>query len=405
MWAILKILTPIYINRTMKDQYKQYFLEILKKYRLGNASREEISFLEKYYELFETSEEILLSEEESDQLKAGIRDNIYKEINIGNDPSKPFVFKWSWLKYAAAASVVMMLSFTLYLLLNPRNKQEVKIAKQDVEPGGNKAILTLANGERITLDDAARGQISSQSGISITKTADGQIVYQVAENIGAFEENNMNTISTPNGGQYTIVLSDGSKVKLNAASSLSFPSSFTGDAREVSLNGEAYFEVAKKESQRFKVQSGLQTIEVLGTHFNIDAYPDENEIKTTLLEGSVKVSTSNASTTIRPGQQAVINRNDLTTISKQDVDIDKAVSWINDLFTFQGDDLKSVMREVSRWYNVSTIYSGDIPDKKFYGEISRKSKLSEVFKILELNKVQFEIKDRTVKVSYNEDQP
>ena len=275
---------------------------------------------------------------------------------------------------------------------------------QDIQPGGNKAILTLSNGQKITLDDAKQGQISNQSGISITKTADGQIVYQIAENLDQQEDEAMNTISTPNGGQYTIILSDGSKIKLNAASSFSFPTAFKGNKRTVRLNGEAYFEVAKRTEQRFEVQSGMQTVEVMGTHFNVDAYEDEKEIKTTLLEGSVKIATTAASLMIRPGEQAIIDRNDPAKINKTEVDTDRAVSWINDVFTFEGDDLKSIMREVSRWYNVSTVYEGVIPDKKFYGEISRKSKLSEVFKILELNNVHFEIKGKTINISYN-DQP
>lgn len=402
-WAISKIPTLIYINRTMKDHHKQYFLAILKKYRLGKASKEEINFLEKYYDLFESNEELALSEDESSRLEASIKANIYQSLNINENASKTFGFKWSWLRYAAAASVILMLGITLYLLSNPRQNTKMLVA-QDIQPGGNKAILTLSNGQKITLDDAAKGQISNQSGISITKTADGQIVYQVAENSDQQEVEAMNTISTPNGGQYTIILSDGSKVKLNAASSLSFPNSFKSSKRTVRLNGEAYFEVAKQNEQRFEVQSGLQTVEVLGTHFNVDAYEDEKDIKTTLLEGSVKIATTTASLMIRPGEQAIIKRNDPARINKQEVDTDKAVSWINDVFTFEGDDLKSIMREVSRWYNVSTTYEGNIPDKKFYGEISRKSKLSEVFKILELNNVQFEIKGKTVNVSYN-DQP
>ena len=387
----------------MKDHHKQYFLAILKKYRLGKANEEEINFLEKYYDLFESNEELALSEEESSRLEASIKANIYQSLNINENASKTSGFKWSWLRYAAAASVILMLGITLYLLSNPRQNSQMMVA-QDIQPGGNKAILTLSNGQKITLDDAKQGQISNQSGISITKTADGQIVYQIAENLDQQEDEAMNTISTPNGGQYTIILSDGSKIKLNAASSFSFPTAFKGNKRTVRLNGEAYFEVAKRTEQRFEVQSGMQTVEVMGTHFNVDAYEDEKEIKTTLLEGSVKIATTAASLMIRPGEQAIIDRNDPAKINKTEVDTDRAVSWINDVFTFEGDDLKSIMREVSRWYNVSTVYEGVIPDKKFYGEISRKSKLSEVFKILELNNVHFEIKGKTINISYN-DQP
>lgn len=386
----------------MKNNHKQHFIDILKKYRQGTASKEEVSFLEKYYDLFEVNEELSMTEDDEVRLKEMIKHRIDRELH---QPSTKRNTSWQWLRYAAAASVVLMLSATLILLLNPRTKKDTSASTtQDAAPGGNKAVLTLASGKKIVLDDLPEGQIDNQSGISIVKTTDGQIVYKVSSN--AAEVTN-NIISTPNGGQYTIVLSDGTKVKLNAASSLTFPNTFSGMARSVELKGEAYFEVAKLSGKNFEVQSGNQKVEVLGTHFNINAYPDEKNIRTTLLEGSVKVSLNEKQLLISPGQQAIVTRDG--SISKKDVALDKEVSWINDQFAFDNDDLRSVMRQISRWYDVDVVYSGHIPNQKFFGGIPRNSKLSEVFKILELNNIQSELRGRTVKVSYTganqKDQP
>ncbi|WP_449437215.1 FecR family protein [Pedobacter steynii] len=198
-----------------------------------------------------------------------------------------------------------------------------------------------------------------------------------------------------------MVLSDGSRVKLNAASSLSFPSSFKGTERVVDLEGEAYFEVAKNIQHPFKVISGSQTVEVMGTHFNVEAYAEESEIKTTLLEGAVKVAVGKNHTVMSPGEQALVSRENVGYITKTEVNLDKETAWINDLFIFDGDNLKSVMSEISRWYNITIVYTGPIPDKKFFGGISRNSKLSEVFKILELNQVKLRLKGKTVYVSYD----
>ena len=386
----------------MKDNHKQYFTNILRKYRLGTASPEEVDFLERYYDLFDSNEELSLTVEDSIRIKGLIKNSIDQELDRSNTLRK--TNPWQWFRYAAAASVVVMLSITLFLLLNPRTDNgSFANREQDIAPGGNKAVLTLANGRKIVLDDAAQGQLNNQSGISIIKTADGQVVYKVNTEEGNTTEVTRNTISTPNGGQYTIILSDGTKVKLNASSSLSFPNIFGEEDRTVDLEGEAYFEVAKQNGKNFLVHSGIQTVQVLGTHFNIDAYADEKDIRTTLLEGSVKVILGEQSVLITPGQQAVVTRTG--NISKKDVDLEKEVSWINEQFAFDNDDLKSVMRQISRWYDVNIVYVGDIPDKKFFGGIPRNSKLSEVFKILELNNIQSELNGNTVKVSYAESSP
>jgi len=391
----------------MEDVYKQYFREIIRKYRQGTATKEEINFLESYYNTFELNDDLINDDNEADyhQIKLAIKKTADFKIDQHN---KQQVGKQRsvWTRYAAAATVLICFSVGLYFIVKQSHKKEQRnqIAQQVIHPGGNKAMLTLSNGTKILLDDAHKGEIAKQSNVSITKTAGNQIVYATSpgKNLPGNQQlayQLQNTISTPNGGQYQLILPDGTKVMLNAASSLTYPASFHGNERLVQLDGEAYFEVAKNKKMPFRVKSGDQTVEVLGTHFNINAYQDESSIKTTLLEGAVKVSSGIKSALIIPGQQAVINRSGAGEILKHTVDVDKETAWKNGLFSFQNDDLHSIMRQVARWYDVKVVYADNLPNEKFIGEISRSSDLSDVFKILELNNVRFEVAGKTVTVS------
>ena len=386
----------------MKRAYKNYFREILTKYRQDKSSLEETKFLETYYHMFDVNENLINDENEPlfSELKADIKAKVDQQI-AGPKLKK---LSYGWLKYAAA--VLLLVSVSIYFFSDQQKSDPIAQMDAAISPGGNNAILTLANGKKIALNDAAKGEISKQSGISVSKSKDGELIYTVVSGGGdELTENTSNTISTPKGGQYTIILSDGTKVMLNSASSMTFPTSFKAAERRVELKGEAYFEVAKDKNKRFRVISGLQTIEVLGTHFNVNAYGDEQTIKTTLLEGAVKVFTAKKSVLIEPGEQAVLDKADENSIAKRLVNTNKETSWINGIFSFEGDDLKSVMRQVARWYDVNVIYAGPISEEKYFGEISRSSKLSEVIKILELNNVHFEVAGKTIKVSYNQRNP
>jgi transmembrane sensor len=391
----------------MEDLHRQYFIEILKKYRLGNATSEEINFLEAYYNLFEFNDDIVHSENEDEYsfVKNAIKKEVDRDIIQYQKKLPGSGLRSIWVKVAAAATILVFFSVAGYFLIKDRN-EKYQASRANIAPGGNKAMLTLSNGKKIMLDDVAKGEIAQQSGVSITKTASGQIVYNaIANKNGTSIQNRgevlQNTFSTPKGGQYQIVLPDGTTVFLNAASSLIYPTSFHGTERVVTLTGEAYFEVAKNKDMPFRVKSGIQTVEVLGTHFNINAYTDESAIKTTLLEGSVKVSSAINSSLIVPGEQSVVNKAGNGTISKHNVNLEKETAWKNGVFSFENDDLKSIMRQVARWYDVDVVYEGNLPDERYFGEISRKSNLSEVFKILELNNIKFDVEGKTVKVSYN----
>lgn len=374
-----------------RDQAK----ELIEKYNKGLANAEEQTWVENWY--LDESQKYQFSEKDADFLH--LKEEIWKGtlLKSGLGMRKASKRLQLWPRIAAAAVILIIFAAGLYFY-NGGNPQNNTLAA-DIAPGGNKAVLTLANGQKIVLNDAAKGEISRQSGISVSKSKDGELIYTVADPNAASTENVLNTISTPKGGQYTIMLSDGTKVMLNSASSLTFPTAFADEDRRVELNGEAYFEVAKNKGRRFKVVSGVQTVEVLGTHFNVNAYADEESIKTTLLEGAVKVSTSSEAVLIEPGEQAILNRANGNALVKNRVNTGQETAWINGVFSFEGDDIKSVMRQVSRWYDVNIVYVGPLNQEKYFGEISRSSRLSEVFKILEINNVNFDVKGKTVRIS------
>ncbi|HEY9197254.1 MAG TPA: FecR domain-containing protein, partial [Mucilaginibacter sp.] len=232
----------------------------------------------------------------------------------------------------------------------------------------------------------------------VNKTADGRIVYNAEDGAGA-DKAGMNTMTTPRGGQYWVVLPDGSRVLLNAASSLTYPTAFNGNERRVELTGEAYFEVAHNPAKPFRVSSSGQMVEVLGTHFNINAYQDEAAVKTTLLEGRVKVRAADKNKVrfLQPGQQSVVNAQ---TFEVNTVETDEAVAWKDGQFVFEGDNIQHIMRMISRWYDVEISYAGTPPDDNFGGNVSRFSNVSEVLKALQLTgKVRFQIEGRKITVS------
>jgi ferric-dicitrate binding protein FerR (iron transport regulator) len=289
--------------------------------------------------------------------------------------------------WAAAAILLLLASGSYFFLGRQQSKKEVAVVKKnvpvnDVAPGGNKAVLTLADGSTIILDSAQNGTLSSQGNIKIIKLDDGQLAYD-RSGVKASPEVLYNTISTPKGGQYQLTLSDGSKVWLNAASSLRFPATFSGKERKVELTGEGYFEVAHNANMPFIVTKKDVQIKVLGTHFNVNAYDDENAMKVTLLEGSVKVSKGNEGKMIVPGEQASVSNSDGEINVKQQVDLEMVVAWKNGNFQFDRADIQSVMRQISRWYNVEVDYQGNV-SQHVGGTISRDVNISDVLKMLEM---------------------
>ncbi|MCJ0741191.1 FecR family protein [Pedobacter montanisoli] len=305
-----------------------------------------------------------------------------------------------WLRIAAAAAIVVMLfgAGLFYFNLNNKQKKHDQLAyKNDVSPGKLGATLTLANGKKIKLADAANGEIATDGGISMSKTADGQLVYLIK---GSTESEHINTLSTAKGETYVLILPDKSKVWLNAASSLTYSTNLNErKTRRVKLEGEGYFEIAKDRSRPFVVESKGQEVEVLGTHFNINAYSDGPAIATTLLEGSVKVSLeTNLSKIIKPGEQALNNDHGIDVVN---VDVERITAWKDGGFALSGKNLKTAMREIARWYNVEVVYDPSISDElETGGWISRSNKLSTVLKLIESSgQVRFKIEGKKVYVS------
>lgn len=355
--------------------------ELLEKYKAGNCTPEEILLLQKWFHHLHEDE---LSElTEADLRKA--QNELRQKMTSLTRKSRLAIL---WPRIIVAAAILIVISIGTFFYQNyideSNTKHTISGVQNDISPGGNIATLTLADGRKISLTDAKNGQLAEQSGIKINKTADGQIIYEVAslspsggdaEGRGGF-----NTIETPAGGQYQVNLPDGSKVWLNSASSLRYPVRFIGKERRVEISGEAYFEVAHNSRMPFKVTNASQTVEVLGTHFNIMAYPDETSTKTTLLQGSVKIIKENKSKIISPGQQTRVKDGNIDVVN---VDVNEATAWKDGYFMFKSEDIQSIMRQISRWYNLEVNYQGNISEKVFGGKISRSRNVSEVLEILE----------------------
>lgn len=302
------------------------------------------------------------------------------------------LYKRRWLRYAAA--ILVVLAAVMYFSDDTRQRPPAETVKvppvpveSDIAPGGNKAVLTLADGSTIILDSTANGQLTRQNGSVIIKRADGQLEYQrqQAPQSGTV---GYNTMSTPNSGQYQLILPDGSMVLLNAASSITYPTAFTGKERKVSITGEAYFEVARNTTMPFIVTTRSETITVLGTHFNIHAYEDDGPVKTSLLEGSVSVGGKK----LTPGQAY---RDGAVFVT----DLEQDVAWKNGLFNFNNVDLPTAMRQLARWYDLEVRFEGKIPDKVIRGEMGRDLRLSQVLNILNKLGMNFRLDGRILIVS------
>lgn len=293
----------------------------------------------------------------------------------------------------AAAAAVLVASFFIWRT-NMDQPVQSSAAPVEILPGGTKATLTLASGKIISLDAVANGDIAAEGDVQVIKM-DGKLQYNGANDNA---EITYNTIQTPRGGKYQLVLSDGTVVWLNAASSLRFPVTFNTRERLVELKGEAYFEVKKGERPfRVSLQNGSQ-IEVKGTAFNVNAYHDEDMLKATLIEGKINFMNLGKTQALFPGQQIRISDEEPEMQVIEDVDVQQEIAWKNDLFIFKGMDVKSIMREISRWYDIDVMYRGKLNPETFSGIVSRKSNLSQVLKIMEEGGVRFAIEGRTIVV-------
>jgi ferric-dicitrate binding protein FerR (iron transport regulator) len=388
------------------------FSDLLKRYRLGTCTEEERRWVEGWYDQRRNNIYNPLTNEDEQLAGERIYGNVMNVLTWETPKNVVPLWRQPRVWWIAAGTMLIMAAAGYFAMNNkPAATQTAEIPKPVVQPivvpGGNKAVLTLADGSSIVLDSAANGALTQQGATTIMKKQDGELVYKADSKTG---ENAvaLNTISTPRGGQYQVVLPDGTRVWLNAVTSLRFPASFTGGKRVVELTGEAYFEVAPVASEGKKIPfivnvlpsfggAGGGQVEVLGTHFNVKAYNDEAAIKTTLLEGSVKMSSAKGQYLMKPGQQTRIGKDGKMSLN-EDADVDEAVAWKNGRFQFNEADVETVMRDIARWYDVTIEYAGKVPAEKFEGEIPRSSSITEVFKILELSNVHCKIEGKKITV-------
>lgn len=366
--------------------------DILLKYKNGEATANEKKLVEDWIINGVDTDFDLTDEELLEDLML-----IRARLNL-NTVQKPKAVLWQRIAVAASIVLITAVSITLYVSKKQDNiaKNHIQTQIRDKVAIGNVATLTLSDGSLMKLD-ASVDEIKKEHGIEIANDGNGNLTYQVAQENSNPNTNRFNTVTTPRGGTYKITLPDGSKVWLNASSSLYFPVAFSGDTRPVTLTGEGYFEVAKS-NKKFIVTVNNSTVEVLGTHFNINAYTNEQTRDITLVEGSVKVANANSTAILKPSDQAEINPLNNNINIKNNVDTETLTAWKDGTFKFNNTDLKTIMRQLERWYDID-IDENTIPNKQFNGTISRDVKLSEVLTMIELtSNLNFKIEGRNVKM-------
>jgi hypothetical protein len=372
--------------------------QLLEKYRKGQANDQEIALLETWYMQWR-NEPFPVPADELEEAKLKAWENLSEKHSRG----------FNRIHWFAAASVLLLAAVGVYYFsqrqpaeVKADNKLVVNQVAKDFKPGGNRALLTLAGGKKIILNNLQNGQISVQGMASVSKTSEGNLSYTDHADNSPQGDHLMNTLSTPRGGQYHLTLTDGTQVWLNAASSITFPVRFDQGDRVVTVTGEAYFEVAhKSDNQVFKVIAGKQEITVLGTRFNVRNYDDDKTAATTLLSGSVHIKNTATGkiAMLRPGQEAKIFKADDNLTIRQ-VNAENAICWKLGYFLFDNQGIESIMRVMSRWYDVDIAYQGPVTKERFGGTFSRSANLSETLKNLEiLGKVHFKITPEKVIVT------
>lgn len=394
----------------------EHIASLFEKYLSGSCTADELQSLLDHFEESNESDQLRLLIEKQMQQQINTKDaeklqnalakldiNINTALNTRKQIVEKTIKYWpmKWISVAAAIATILF-GAGLFYFSNSTSLDQTKTAyTNDISPGKVGATLTLANGEQIRLDTAANGEIANQAGISISKADDGQIIYEIKPAKGTQQNvDAINTLTTAKGETYMLTLPDKSKVWMNAASSLTYSANLNKNGnRIVKLDGEAYFEIEKDKNHPFVVESKGQQVEVLGTHFNINAYNDERNIKTTLLEGSVKVSGERNNIILQPGQQSILTGANQLVVTK--VDLQEAVAWKNGEFLFRDDDFRTVMRKIARWYNIEVVYEASAPLHLELGGVTYRTRnISSVLKMMEkTGEVHFKIEGNKVTVS------
>ncbi len=385
------------------DEQRQRILSLLEQFNNGSISDQDMQELIAWYESFEN--DLQYTDDLTDELRHKIKQDQFLLVNRKLDKELEHqtlqLTKKShslWSRVMVAASLLIVLSVGTYFILN-RQEPSTQVAqrlKNDVAPGGDKAILTLSTGQQIILTDAGNGKLASENNTTITKSGNGQIVYENGSDDASAII--YNTMTTPKGGKYTLTLADGTVAILDAGSSVTYPVAFRGKERVVKMTGQVYFSVVHNSEKPFKVMVNDQVIEDLGTEFNVNAYEDEPIIKTTLVQGSAKIWKGSSSAMLKPGQQGV------TSSAGNGIDVSAAnissdIAWKEGYFRFNDEKIESIMRKLSRWYNIDVQYVGQKPQDEFNGRMSRYKNISQVLKQLEKTEgVHFKVEGRRVTV-------
>lgn len=392
----------------MTDKQNQLAV-LFQKLAKGTATSEEI---ELYYQLVQEPalekeikalmlgelSDAIINEEASQERIDRVYLTVQQAIYADEASEIPVLARmWPRIAIAAAIAVMVFAAGLFYYNLNDKQQADRFTYENDIVPGRNGATLTLASGKKIRLTDAVNGKLAEEAGVLITKSENGQLVYEIKGSDS--ETNNINTLSTSKGETYKVLLPDGSLIYLNAASSLTYATSLNERGkRVVRLRGEGYFEISKDKSRPFVVETDKQKVEVLGTHFNINAYEDEPAIATTLLEGSVNVSAYEKSQILKPGEQALTVNNGIRVRS---VNAESFIDWKNGDFYLNNLDFRTAMRKIARWYDLEVIYDDSVQeDIQSTGYISRSSKLSSILRLIEKSgQVHFKIEGKKLYVS------
>ena len=363
--------------------------DAIKHYQEGVATAAERQLVEEYYASFEqegTEVDVAVTGTREELEKASLAQVQARIAQQQAVVEAVPVVKIALYKKLAVAAAVILAASGLYWWFKPLPVPPAPpIAVTDAAPGGNKAVLTLADGSQVALRDVANGLLASQDGVQVMKLDSGQLAYEPANAVSSTAA--YNTLSTPRGGQYQLRLPDGTKVWLNASSSIRYPVAFTGAERKVEITGEVYLEVTKNPQRPFVVVANKAAIRVLGTHFNIMAYPEEKAMQTTLVEGALRVESGDRQVLLKPGQQGVLVHTS-GALSVRAVDTDEAVAWVHGQLSMKYADVAAFMRQVSRWYDVDVVFEGEVPAMSFSGSINRMVNLSLMLKALNDNGLQ-----------------
>ena len=377
----------------MVDNNQFRIKQLAYKWLKGTCTPEEEADLQQWYEA-NNGEPLPIPEEvakDEQRLKELLLLNIKQEIRASKIRRIP-----QWIKLGGiAAALVMLFILPLYFVKRTTGEtpQSAISAQQQVHPGIKAAVLTLADGTKIDLSNHQQSVLHQDEQVKITTTASGTVQYQFTANKSA-SPNRTNTIETPIGTEYAIILADGSKVWLNAGSILTFPETFTSDSREVKLSGEGYFEVSHDKNRPFYVRSNEQTIRVFGTHFNVRSYPSEIN-KTTLIEGSVQVSQFGKSKMLKPGQAAFSAAGNLIV---QEANIEEAMAWKNGFFYFESTPIKDALSAIKRWYNVDIVYKGTNENRELTGKIKRNSTAQQLVETLNFLDINCQLRNNKIEV-------